>query len=271
MTSSERPLLSGTPNPGYLIVARAVWLEVKRREEHLALFIFMGLYLVIAIGARLVGDTRPEAVALMLNMGLWLSASLSAILSLLTGARLIPKEIENRTLYPLLAKPITRTELLFGKTLATVVAGWTVFALFTVLTSLTWVAEFPLPGQDAIMFVQGFILQLWALVLITTLAMALSLLIPTSLAILISAAYYFAGTAMINILGSLFSETAVGGAVDFLLLYFPDFSKLCILQRFTDGAPPLPWGEFLMLNAYGLVFSLTLIAFSSMVFKRRSL
>ena len=91
-----------------MLVARSVWLEILRREEHLAIFILMGLYLLTAIGARLTGGATPEAVALMLNMGLWLSGALAAVLIIVNGARLIPNEIEAKTLYPLLAKPVRR-------------------------------------------------------------------------------------------------------------------------------------------------------------------
>ena len=254
-----------------MLVARSVWLEILRREEHSAIFILMGLYLLLAIGARLTGGTRPEAVALMLNMGLWLSAALAAVLILVNGARLIPNEIEARTLYPLLAKPIRRHEVVLGKIIATTVAGWAVFVLFILLTTLTWTAAFPLPGQDLLMFGQAVLLQALALLMLCSLTVLSSLLLPKAVTILLVGFLYFGGTPTLNIVRSAFRETAIFPVVDWVLWYVPDFSRLCLLQRFTDGASPLVFLEWLALLGYGAVFSIVFLALSTFIFEKRSL
>ena len=43
---------------------------------------------------------------------IWIS---SLVIAITTAARQIPVERENRTIFPLLAKPVTRTQLLVGK------------------------------------------------------------------------------------------------------------------------------------------------------------
>jgi ABC-type transport system involved in multi-copper enzyme maturation permease subunit len=254
-----------------MLVARSVWLEMLRREEHSAVFILMGLYLVAAIGARLVGGTRPEAVALMLNMGLWLSAALAAVLTLLNGARLIPNEVEARTLYPLLAKPIRRREVVLGKCFAATAAGCAVFILFTLLTTLTWTAAFPLPGQDLLMFGQAIVLQALALLLLCSLTVFSSLLLPKAVTVLLVGFLYFGGTPTLNLIRSALRDTAFYQAVDWVLWYVPDFSRLCLLQRFTDGASPLGSLEWLALFGYGAVFSFVFLALSTFIFEKRSL
>jgi ABC-type transport system involved in multi-copper enzyme maturation permease subunit len=254
-----------------MLVARSVWIEILRREEHSAIFILMGLYLVMAIGARLTGETKPEAVALMLNMGLWLSAALAAVLILVNGARLIPNEIEARTLYPLLAKPIRRHEVVLGKIIATTVAGWVVFVLFTLLTILTWTAAFPLPGQDLLMFGQAVILQALALPLLCSMTVLSSLLLPKAVTILLVGFLYFGGTPALNIIRSALRDTPFFPVVDWMLWYVPDFSRLCLLQRFTDGASPLAPLEWGALLAYGVIFSFVFLSLSTFIFERRSL
>lgn len=264
------PPAPGKLTPAPLLIAKGVWLEILRREEYLALLILMGLYLVFAVGARLVGNTQAEAVALMLNMGLWLSAALAAVLTLLTSVRAISKEIETRSLYPLLAKPVYRGEIVFGKFLASLSAGCGAFAIFLFLTVLTWTARFPLPGQDPWMLLQALVLQLLALGLLASFSLALSLVTPTSVAILISGFLYFAGAPAINLLKTLFRDSVVATPIQWLLAWFPQFSHLCLLQRFTDGAPALPWGEWLALMGYGVILTLGFLVIATKLFERRA-
>jgi ABC-type transport system involved in multi-copper enzyme maturation permease subunit len=256
----------GNVVPPCVLVARVVWLEIRRREEYKALLILMGLYLAFALSARAVGNTQEESVALMLNMGLWLSASLSALLTLLCAARLIPSEIEARTLYPLLAKPVTRGEVLLGKVLASVAAGWGCLALFTFLTAVTWAAEFPLEGQDSLMFLQAFLLQAAALLMLATFSVLLSLALPLSAAILIAGLFYFGGGSALNLLESLSGQSA---RVTWMTHYLPHFDKLCLLQRFTDGAPALPWGEWAGLMGYALALALFFLSVSARLFAKK--
>lgn len=251
------------------LIARTVWLEISRREEYFALLILMGLYLVFAIGARLVGNTQPEAVALMLNMGLWFSATLSALLTLVTSVRLIPAEIEARTLYPLLAKPVTRGEVVLGKFLAVSSAGCLCLLVFTALTSLTWAAEFPMPGQDMLLFAQAFILQAAALALLGSLAMLLSLLAPKAPAMLVAGFLYFAGTSALNVLRSAVGSSSLANGIDWTLNYIPHFSKLCLFQRFTDGASALPWSDFGALLLHALLTTFLLLTLAARAFERR--
>ncbi|MCB9769522.1 MAG: ABC transporter permease subunit [Candidatus Omnitrophica bacterium] len=266
-----RPVDIGDETPAPALVARVVWLEIRRKEEYLALFILMGLYLMIAIGARLVGDGRDESVALMLNMGLFLSSSLAAVLTLLTASRLIPSEVENRTLYPLLAKPVHRREVILGKFLATLTAGVSAFALFTLMTTLTWVQKFPIAGQDLFMFIQAAILQVIALGLLASVALLLSLVLPKAVTILTVGMLYFAGEPILNVLRSVTRDWTVGPAVDNVLSLIPSFSNLTLLQRFTDGAPALGFGEFLGLCLYGLIPMLVFLGLASHLFERKEI
>lgn len=261
--------VSDRPQPAPYLIARSVWLEIRRREEYFALLILMGLYLVFAIGARLVGNTQPEAVALLLNMGLWFSATLAALLTLVTSARLIPAEIEARTLYPLLAKPVTRGQVVLGKFIAVSSAGCLCLLAFTALTSLTWAAEFPMPGQDMLLFVQAFILQSAALVLLGALAMLLSLLAPKAPAMIVTGFLYFAGSSAMNVLRSALAGSRFSNGVDWVLNYIPHFSKLCLFQRFTDGAAPLPWADFGALLVHALLTTGLFLILAARAFERR--
>ena len=53
--------------------------------------------------------------------------------------------------------------------------------------------------------------------------------------------------------------------------YLPDFSKLNLITRYTDGIAPLAPGEFLGLFAYGVLFTLAALSVAIWRFRSRSL
>jgi ABC-type transport system involved in multi-copper enzyme maturation permease subunit len=253
------------------LLARVIWCEILRKEEYQAVLILMGLYLLFAFGGRLIGLNQSEAVSLLINLGLWLSATLSALLTLIISVRSMTAEIESHTVYPLLAKPVQRSEVVLGKFVGVVLAGWICFGGFIGFTLVIWLAAIPLPGQDLLMLCQALLLHLVALGLLGALGILFSLLMPTSVAILISGFLYFLGSAVVDIIRGLTGESVGGGLVSAVLGYLPQFAKLSLMQRFTDGAGHLEWGVWVLLVAYGVLYTLVGLVFSMRVFVKRRL
>ena len=107
------------------------FIELWRRNDIFAL-VLLGLALMVPLsmatpfGAE--GASRYlDEMALLLVWGFSLFIALGA------GQRLFPPEFESRTIYPLLAKPISRGRLLVGKYIGAVAASWSALAFFYVL------------------------------------------------------------------------------------------------------------------------------------------
>ena len=107
------------------------FIELWRRNDVFAL-VLLGLALMVPLsmatpfGAD--GASRYlDEMALILVWGFSLFIALGA------GQRLFPPEFESRTIYPLLAKPISRGRLLVGKYVGAVAASWSALAFFYVL------------------------------------------------------------------------------------------------------------------------------------------
>jgi Cu-processing system permease protein len=96
-----------------LAVSGVVIRELYRRKDFYVLFILTVLITVMAGSVRFFDDERIgryiKEVCLLL---IWISALVVAIT---TAARQIPAERESRTIFPLLAKPISRAQVLLGK------------------------------------------------------------------------------------------------------------------------------------------------------------
>jgi len=94
-------------------VANVVIKELYRRKDAYVLLILTVLICMIMASVNIFNDDKVvrylKEICLLL---IWVS---SLGIAITTAARQIPMERENRTLFPLLAKPLTRTELLLGK------------------------------------------------------------------------------------------------------------------------------------------------------------
>ena len=107
------------------------FLELWRRNDIFAL-VLLGLALMVPLsmaspfGADGASRYLDEA-ALLLVWGF------SLFIALGSGQRLLAPEFEARTIYPLLANPISRRRLLVGKYLGALAASWSALAFFYVL------------------------------------------------------------------------------------------------------------------------------------------
>jgi ABC-type transport system involved in multi-copper enzyme maturation permease subunit len=94
-------------------VAGVVIKELYRRKDFYVLFILTVLICLIMASVNIFNDKQIvrylKELCLLL---IWIS---SLVIAITTTARQIPVEREQRTLLPLLAKPLTRTQLIFGK------------------------------------------------------------------------------------------------------------------------------------------------------------
>jgi len=96
-----------------LAVATIVIKELYRRKDFYVLFVMTALICLVMGSVHFFNDAHIarylKEICLLL---VWIS---SLVIAITTTARQIPMERENRTLFPLLAKPLSRTELLLGK------------------------------------------------------------------------------------------------------------------------------------------------------------
>ena len=94
-------------------LAGVVIKELYRRKDFYVLFIVTIVICVVMASVNIFNDNQIirylKELCLLL---IWVS---SLVIAITTTARQIPAEREQRTLLPLLAKPLTRTQLIFGK------------------------------------------------------------------------------------------------------------------------------------------------------------
>jgi ABC-type transport system involved in multi-copper enzyme maturation permease subunit len=250
------------------LVARQVMIQIKRRRDLGVLAIIVGLYLVGMISVSQVGIENPATATFLLNLGLTLASLAAHIMTLGLAARQFPEEFENRTLLTFLARPLDRSTLVIGKWAACAACGC------GVLVTVSLVAWLPAPKMesfDTVLLLQCLVLLGVSVSLLAALAICSSLVAPRSVAFVGTALLYLFGGKALSLVRNLTSERTGGEAIRWLTGYVPDFSKLNLLTRLTDGQVALSAPMFIGLVAYGALLIGLLLAVSTAVFQRRSL
>src|SRR5688572_19633234 len=104
-----------------LAIASVVLKESYRRKDFYVLFFLTAVLTVILGSANFFNDKSIvrylKEVCLLF---IWISA---LVIAVTTAARQIPAERENRTIFPLLAKPVSRWDVILGKFLGCWTSG----------------------------------------------------------------------------------------------------------------------------------------------------
>jgi len=94
-------------------IAGIVVKELYRRKDFYVLFVLTALITLLLGSVSFFND--PKIVRYLKEICLLLIWISSLVIAIGTAARQIPAERENRTIFPLLAKPVTRGQVLVGK------------------------------------------------------------------------------------------------------------------------------------------------------------
>jgi Cu-processing system permease protein len=260
------------PRPARLfaarLIAKTVLLELLRRKDFYVVLILMSLYFAGALAFSLIKVESAAAGTMLLNLSLTLAGLSAHLLTLAVAARQLPDEFERRTLLPLLAKPLSRGSLFFGKWLACAGCG---VGVLLVLFLCAWLIAPKLESYSAILLAQTFILQAASVSLLAALALAFSLVFTRGVNML------SLGLLLIfsrQIFGFIQARAAVSSwrtAIEWLAAYCPNFSQLNLITRYTDGIGQLAPMEFLGLLGYAAIFIFGALVAGALLLERRAL
>lgn len=248
-------------------VVRLTWLDFVRRKDLYVVAIFMLLFVIATIVVRIIGIGRASTARFLMSAGLTLAHFLAAFLAASFSARCFPEEFERGTLMPLLAKSVSRSEVLAGKMLACLGLALGSYVLFVLATL---VAVPLVAGQQMTALAQVAVLQMTGLALLGLLAAAISLYLPTLVSALIAMLWYFCSGFALNMIGQLIRarNAVLGGWGERLLACLPDAAVLCHTECFAGSNTHLPAPLFAGLMLYGLAWVVALYVWASWRFQR---
>jgi ABC-type transport system involved in multi-copper enzyme maturation permease subunit len=251
-------------------VAGVVIKELYRRKDFYVLFILTVLITLLMASINFFHDEQIVRFMQEICLALiWLSA---LVVATTTAARQIPFERENRTIFPLLAKPITRWQVLTGKFLGCWLASGialVVFYLFFGLVSASRSHDLPIVGYFQALWLHwqmlGIIVALTLLgsVALTTPAANVTIILVIAIGILFMGKYlHLVATHMNEPSASLLA--AIYFAIPHLELF--DMRNLII-----HGWPAAPWADVLLATVYALCYTSFFLLAACLVFRRKAL
>ncbi len=230
-----------------LTLASVVWLEMVRRKELSVLLILLATLLAALLSFDVFG--LSQVAGYVKDMGLLAVWILAWILAINTSVRQLPQEEQRGTLFPLLAKPVSRLTLIIGKWLG----AWSISCLSLACFYLTvWLAVWVKGGTFQLAtFTQAILLHAAALALITSLGMAFSTRMNRDAATVTT--YIVTGAAFLllpRVPSMLIEAKGVTSYALFTLYYlFPHFELFDLRRRLVHDWGSVNWftlGEILL-------------------------
>lgn len=254
-----------------LTLAAIVWLEMVRRKELSVLMLLLAALLACLLSLDVFGLSRVSGY--VKDLGLLATWVLSWILVINTTVRQLPQEERRGTLFPLLAKPVSRLTLLVGKWLG----AWSLSCLSLACFYLTvclavWIkgASFNLPT-----LLQAVLLHMSALAVISAIGLALSTRLSHDAATVTT--YLATGSAFLLLPRIPAMLAGSGGLTSTILALFyylcPHFELFDLRRRLIHNWGPASWiivSEILLYAALmtGLFLTLAWLGYRKRRFSR---
>jgi hypothetical protein len=279
-------------------IAAVTWTELVR----LKVFYFLIIFALLVIGNSffLARFSFEEEFQMLKDIALGAMSIFSGLLAILAAATLLPKDMEDRTIYTVLAKPVARTEYILGKlsgvflllTLAVLLMG-TVFAAVLVLRTQTLLhtVELELAGapaaeiQSALQKIRSagydpnlvagglvILVKSWLLAALTIFISTFAT--STIFTTITSFAIYFIGHLQATARDYWLAATESGWITKTLLalvsLIFPDLQAFNLVDDIVAGAA-IPWTLLGQTLALGLGYIAVYTVLAAAVFHNKEL
>ena len=236
------------------------------------LYNLIAFALLLTGAAIFVGQISIEIERLVvINLGLTAVSLFGVVIAIFIGIGLVSKEIEKRTLYTVLSRPVARWEFIAGKFFGlsgTLVVNTLCMAL-GVFAALLYVSR-NLNGADAWVLVAIYFIVL-QFVIVTALALLFSSFSSPLLSAVFTFCLFVSGTFTEDLRGFAqlthgFTRWLATGAI----YAIPNFSALNVISQVAHGEPLS--GQLIFWNsAYALVYSLAVLSLAILIFERRNL
>ena len=260
------------------VVAVAVFRESVRDK----VFYNLVLFAVLLIGASiLIGQlTAGQDVKIIKDLGLAATSLFGLFVAIFVGISLVSKEVDRRSVYPLLAKPIRRAELIAGKYLGlllTLLVNTLVMtiALYSVLFFLsrgvpanlqaTWDA----PALDPALL-KAIVLIYADLAVVTAVAVFFSSYSSPILSAIFTLGVYAAGqfNADLKHFNEIVDAPAAAVVAKVAYYVLPDFSRFDVKLAVVHGVP-VTSAYMAASLLYALVYIAALLLGAMAIFSRR--
>jgi len=247
------------------VIALNTFKEAIRDRILYLLFFFAATSIIFSLVLALV--TVGDKIKIIKDVGLASLSLFGALMAILIGTGLVYKEIEKRTIFTLLSKPIGRAEFLLGKFFGLALTLLVMLLLMSLIfLALVFFHTFKLEWRIGLAIFYIFL----ELILLTSVAILFSSFTTPILSSLFSLSFYLIGHFSWGL--EILIKKKKSGLARILLQFL--YTLLPDLENFnfkTEVVHRLPISfKFLSYSLlYGLVYTLFILILAVLVFRRR--
>ena len=250
-------------------IARNTFREAVRDR---VLYNLIAFAVLMSAAAILVGKISINIERLVvINLGLTAVSLFGIVISIFVGIGLVSKEIEKRTLYTVLSRPVRRWEFILGKFfgLAGTLAVNTFFMAIGVFGALLYVSRH-FERADAWLLVALYFIVL-QFIIITALALLFSSFSSPLLSAVFAFSLFVIGSFAEDLRGFAAMTTGIARWLALGSAYLvPNFSALNVIGSVAHAQPVS--GQLVIYNtAYALIYATMVLSAAVVIFEHRNL
>jgi ABC-type transport system involved in multi-copper enzyme maturation permease subunit len=237
------------------------------------LYNLIAFALILIASALLFGEISIGIQkTILINLGLSSISIFGLLIAIFLGIGLVYKEMDKRSLYALLSKPIRRSQFILGKFLG---LNFTIFVNTALMSIGLWAALYYLTRgftpQDIYIW-EAIYFILLQLSLVTALCLFFSCFsTPVLSAVFTFVAYVIGNLASdLRTFGELTENNLLQGLTTGLYYLLPNFSNFNVSAWVAHGNP-IEKSVLFLNTAYALCYDTALVAASVLIFSRKDL
>lgn len=243
------------------------YIEIYKSKVLISTFLAsLGIVLITYIASEFTYGVPKRVI---IDLGLGCISFVSVIISVLMGSNLIAQEIENRTIYMILSRPISRVNFLIGKVLG--LSGIIVTNIF-VLSITTLSFYYLMDGEFSSLIFWSILYSIIEAIICLNLVVLFSLLTNQVLSVIFTFSLYIVGHSFESFkeLMSLSNSFLIDLLLKMYNFFIPNFSKLNI-KDFILYKNDISMDYLLGTFSYGILYIFFLLIISSTLFEKMNL
>lgn len=246
-----------------LAVAQNTFREAVRDK---VLYVLLFFAASTVLGSKALGwISIGQDIKIVKDISLAAVSIFGVLIAIFVGTNLIYKEIDKRTIYTIICRPMARYEFILGKYLG---MAFLLGIVTIVMTLVTAAYVLFLGGTIDATFFLAVVLIYWELLLITALAVLLSSLTSPILGAIIVFSAFIVGhaTGILIDLPDHFEGTVAEKILAIVYYILPNLSNFNIRAEAANGVPVAP-AYVVWSMIYGTVYTVMLLVLASLAFE----
>jgi ABC-type transport system involved in multi-copper enzyme maturation permease subunit len=236
------------------------------RDNILYSLLFFALLMMgasVLLGTLTIG----EQLKIVKDMGLAAISIFGTLIAIFVGIGLVYKEIDRRTIYTIIAKPVPRHRFLLGKYLGLIL---TLVIEVTVMSIVFLLLIFMLEHSLELYLLKAVLLIFFELMIVTAVAILFSTFSTPTLSGMFTLAIYIIGhlTMDLKTLGAKSQSLLLKMVTAFFYYLFPNLENFNIKGKVAHQIP-ISWEYIFFSMGYGILYVVIILLVSMVIFQRR--